>query len=107
MQRLRREDRLRLMKFVCSFAWADLEVQSQERQFVARLARALKLDDDERKLVEEWLRTPPRPEDVDPTTIPREQREVFLDAVRALVVADGKVSPEEAENLSLFKALMR
>lgn len=107
MKSLTREDRLRLMKFVCSFAWADLEVQSAERKFVARLARALELDAEERKLVNEWLQTPPRPEEVDPTTIPKAQREIFLDAVKAVVVADGQVSPEEAENLALFRALLR
>ena len=30
--------RLQLIKFVCSFAWADLEVRPEERSFVARLA---------------------------------------------------------------------
>jgi len=95
------------MKFVCSFAWADLEVQDQERKFVARLARTLKLDEHERKQVDVWLETPPRPEEVDPTTIPKAQRELFLDTVRALVVSDGRVSPDEAENLSLFRALLR
>ena len=33
---LTREDRLRLMKFVCSFAWADLEIQDEERQRLGR-----------------------------------------------------------------------
>lgn len=95
------------MKFVCSFAWADLEVQDEERQFVARLARTLHLDADERKMVNEWLETPPRPEEVDPTAIPKAHREIFLDTMRALVVSDGRVSPEEAENLALFRALLR
>lgn len=107
MKRLRREDRLRLMKFVCSFAWADLEVQAEERAFVAKLARTLKLDDEERAQVEEWLKTPPRPEEVDPTTIPKAHREIFLDTVKALVAADGKISVDEAENLALFRALLR
>ncbi len=95
------------MKFVCSFAWADLEVQPEERRFVARLARTLRLDADERAQVEEWLKTPPRPEEVDPTTIPKAHREIFLETVRALVASDGQVSPEEAENLALFRALLR
>ena len=30
---LDREDRLQLMRFVCSFAWADLEVTAREREF--------------------------------------------------------------------------
>ena len=34
---LPREDRLRLMKFVCSFAWADLEIHVKEREFVGKM----------------------------------------------------------------------
>ena len=29
---------MRLMKFVCSFAWTDLKVQQQERDLVMRIA---------------------------------------------------------------------
>ena len=52
---LDRAERLRLMKFVCSFAWADLEIRPEERAFVARLVRRLELDPDERRRVESWL----------------------------------------------------
>jgi uncharacterized tellurite resistance protein B-like protein len=102
---LSREDRLRLMKFVCSFAWADLEVQDEERAFVTRMITYLELDAD-RKLIEGWLRHPPRPEEVDPTDVPREHRELFLDAVRRLVAADERIDPKEAETLALFEQLL-
>ena len=102
---LPREDRLRLMKFVCSFAWADLEIQTQEREFVAKMIDYLQLQDD-RKLVESWLKHPPPPEEVDPTDVPREHRELFLDAVRRLVAADDRIDPKEAETLALFEQLL-
>jgi uncharacterized tellurite resistance protein B-like protein len=102
---LSREDRLRLMKFVCSFAWADLEVQDEERAFVMKMVSYLKLDSD-LKLIEGWLRHPPRPEEVDPTDVPREHREMFLDAVRRLVAADDRIDPKEAETLALFEQLL-
>jgi uncharacterized tellurite resistance protein B-like protein len=102
---LSREDRLRLMKFVCSFAWADLEVQDQERSFVAKMISKLGLEDD-RKLIEGWLRHPPAPEEVDPTDVPREHRELFLEAVRELVRADNRIDPQEAESLALFEQLL-
>ena len=66
LETLDREERLRLVKFVCSFAWADLEVQVEEREFVKRLVERLELDDAERGMVDEWLQVPPRPEEVDP-----------------------------------------
>lgn len=102
---LPREDRLRLMKFVCSFAWADLEIQQEERDFVAKMIDRLGLEDD-RALIERWLLHPPAPEEVDPTRVPREHRELFLEAVRALVRADERIDPKEAETLALFEQLL-
>jgi hypothetical protein len=102
---LAREDRLRLMKFVCAFAWADLEIQVEERDFVGKMIAHLELEAD-RKLIEGWLRHPPAPEEVDPTDIPPEHRELFLDAVRRLVAADDHIDTKEAETLSLFEQLL-
>jgi len=103
---LDREERLRLMKFVVSFAWADLEVKDEERDFVRRLIKKLALDDTDRGMVEEWLEVPPRAEEVDPADIPVEHRQLFLDAVRAMIVSDGRVDQDEAENLVLLEALL-
>lgn len=102
---LPREDRLRLMKFVCSFAWADLEIQAEEREFVAKMIESLDLEDD-RKQIEGWLKHPPRPEEVDPTEVPRAHRQLFLDAVKGLVAADDVIDPQEAESLAIFEQLL-
>ncbi|MEM9073120.1 MAG: TerB family tellurite resistance protein [Myxococcota bacterium] len=107
MKTLDREDRLRLMKFICSFAWADLEIQDEERSFVQKLVRELELDEDEQAQVEQWLTVPPPAEELDPAEIPREHRQLFLDTARAMIVADGKIDPDEAENFALLEALMR
>ncbi len=107
LEELDRDERLRLMRFVCSFAWADLEVQSEERSFVSGMIRRLDLDDMEKRQVEEWLETPPPPESVDPTQIPLEHRQLFVQCVEEVVGADADVSPEEGENLTLFKELLQ
>jgi hypothetical protein len=99
-------DRMRLMRFVCSFAWADLEVQDEERHFVCRLMKKLKLSEEEQHEVQEWLKLPPRPEEVDPNEIPADQRELFLTTVRDLVAADNVLAPDERENLELFEQLL-
>ena len=106
MQTLTKEDRLSLMRFVCSFAWADFEVQDEERTFIGKLINALELDSEEQKQVAEWLKVPPPPEDVDPTEIPKRHRELFLDTINAVVLSDGVLDPDEAENLKLFKELL-
>jgi tellurite resistance protein len=100
-------DRLRLMRFVCSFAWADLEVRPKERALVRKMMSALKLDPDEIAQVKEWLEVPPRAEEVDPGTIPREHRQLFLDAARAMIAADGQIDPHEHESLKLLEELLQ
>jgi uncharacterized tellurite resistance protein B-like protein len=107
LQKLDREDRQRLMRFVCSFAWADLEVKKTERALVQKMAKKLALDDDELAMVKEWLQVPPRAEEVDPQSIPHAQRKLFLEAAREMISADGEIDPEERESFALFEQLLR
>lgn len=100
------EERLVLMRFVCSFAWADFEIQREERQFVAELVGRLELDPEERRQVEGWLERPPEPEAVDPALVPRAHRALFLEEIRSLVSADGEVSEEERDSLSVLSQLV-
>ena len=98
--------RLQLMKFVCSFAWADLEVRAEERSFVARLVERLDLDARERRQVHRWLERPPLPDSVDPMTIPPTHRKSFLAAIEGVVAADGEISTEERESLAVLQDLL-
>ena len=106
LSQLSSADRLRLMKFVCSFAWADLEVRPEERAFIARLISGLELDRDEEIQVHSWLDVPPALEGLDPTTIPVEHRRFFLEAIEGVIAADGRLTAEETENLELFRQLI-
>ena len=106
LKNLSREDRLRVMRFVCSFAWADLEIKSKERTLVHKMVKELHLEADEAKLVEEWLKVPPRAEEVDPASIPKAHRQLVLDAARRMIKADGEIDPEEAESFSLLEQLL-
>ncbi len=104
---LDREDRLQLMRFVCSFAWADLEITEREREFIVKMVIRLGLDDDEQDQVAEWLEVPPRADDLDPADIPAEHRQLFLDAAKAMILSDGNVEEAEAENLIILDQLLR
>ncbi len=106
MNELSKEDRLRLMKFVCSFAWADLRIDEAERKMVQKLVRRLKLNADEKKQVEEWLELPPAAEDLDPGQIPDAHRAVFLSTAREMIEVDGEVAEEELENFELLATLL-
>ncbi len=107
MKKLERADRMRLMKFVCSFVWADLEVKDSERAFVKKMVAKLELDPAEAKEVAGWLEVPPSPDDVDPTKIPSAHRTLFIDTMREVIAVDGEIDPEEKENLELFEQLAR
>ena len=101
-----REARLRLMKFVCSFAWTDLQVTDAERAVVRRLVDSLDLDQEERRAVARWLEVPPPPDEIDPLEIPPEHRETFVIAIREILAADG-VTTSERETMALFEELVR
>jgi hypothetical protein len=107
LARLSPAQRRKLLQFVTSFAWTDLEITAGEIAYVHRLVARLHLTPDEARDVEAWLRTPPPAEDVDPTEIPRAHREIFLGAVKEVLLADGSATEEEMESLALFEALTR
>ncbi len=106
LDQLDRRDRLRLVEFVCSFAWADLEIQPEERTFVSRLIRRLDLDEQEDLQVQQWLDRPPSLDDLDPTSIPAEHRRLFVEAIGGLISADGEISDEERETFEIFQQLL-
>lgn len=104
---LNREDRLQLMRFVCSFAWADLEITPREREFIFGLVVRLGLEEAEQEQVVEWLEVPPPADDLDPADIPMEHRQLFLDAAKAMILSDGEIEEVEAENLIILDQLLR
>ena len=101
------EERLRLLRIVCSFAWSDLEVSPSERAMIGGLVRGLELPPEEVAKVDGWLDHPPRARDLDPQEIPREHAELLLEAVRAIIRADGVVKEEEVEDYLLLQQLLR
>ncbi len=104
---LSRSERRRLLQFVTSFAWADLDVSPREAAFVHGLVSRLKLSAEEALEVSEWLKTPPAADEIDPTEIPKRHRQLFIDVVREMVESDGHATAEERENLRLLEQLTR
>jgi uncharacterized tellurite resistance protein B-like protein len=107
LDRLDRGERMRLMKFVCSFAWADLEIRPEERAFIRKMVARLALDGDDGEEVRGWLDLPPTPESVDPTLVPAAHRRVFIEAIKGVIAADGEIAPEEVESFRLFHDLVQ
>ncbi|MEQ1634766.1 MAG: TerB family tellurite resistance protein [Planctomycetota bacterium] len=99
--------KMRLLEFVCSFAWTDLEVQQAERDLIMLVVGRMGLGAREAAVVKGWLALPPPAEDVDPTAIPSEHREAFFEAAVAVARADGRVVPAERDQLALFRDLLQ
>lgn len=106
LEQLDRRERLRLVQFVCTFAWADLEIQPEERVFISRLIRRLELGEEDDLQVQQWLDSPPSLDDLDPTSIPSAHRRFFVEAVEGLIHADGEIADEERETFEIFKQLL-
>jgi uncharacterized membrane protein YebE (DUF533 family) len=106
LEQLDQRERLRLVQFVCSFAWADFEIQPEERVFISRLIRRLELGEEEDLQVQEWLDSPPSLDDLDPTSIPAAHRRFFVEAVEGLISADGEIGDEERETFEIFQQLL-
>ena len=96
-----------LLRFVCSFAWVDLKIRPEERGMVARMVTRMDLAASEREEVFEWLKTPPSPESVDPQSIPRAHRVLFLREVESVVAIDKEITEEERASVILFGQLIR
>ncbi len=107
MQELRKEERMLLLRFVCSFAWADAVIAPEEREFVGGLMRRLGLAEDERAEVEAWLRSPPPIDSVDPAQVPRAHRMRFVRAVESVIAVDGEIAEAEQQQLLVFAQLLR
>lgn len=105
LAKLNHDERLRLLEFVCSFAWVDLEVRPEERTFVMRMVQRLGMEED-RPQIERWLNRPPPSDEVDPTRIPRAHRELFLKAAKDTFKADKDFAESEQEYMELLEQLL-
>lgn len=103
---LDKKERLLLVKFICAFAWSDLAIQSQERQFIRRLVKRMHLSEEEAAEAEQWLDEPPSPEEVNPDSVPRQHRTLFLKYAKQLIETDGVVEENEAELYQLLEELL-
>lgn len=102
------DQRLLLMQLLCAFAWTDLMVAASERELANQLMDALRLDDAQRRQVQDWFASPQDFTALDASQISAEHRQLFLQTVERMVLADGFASDRELEALTkLERALMR
>lgn len=103
---MNRTNKLSLMRFMCNAAWGDVEVQPEERDYIVKVANRLGLDENDMASVDLWLKSPPPIDSVDPTAIPAHHVKTFLKEMQAIIDADGVVTDDEADLMSLMKELL-
>lgn len=106
LKQLTTDEKLRLLRFMCSFAWADLQIADKERAFVRDIIARMGLPPEDAELAETWLDHPPSEDELDPYEIPEAHRRLFLEAALEMVGADDVLDVMEAENFAIFEALM-
>jgi uncharacterized tellurite resistance protein B-like protein len=99
MKGLQSEERMKLLRLVCAMAWADSEIQQQEKGFIAKLVFKMGAPAAEIRQVKKWLEQPPPDEDIDPNSIPQDHREMFFEACKGVMAADGTVTDAEKAEL--------
>jgi uncharacterized tellurite resistance protein B-like protein len=105
--KLNREGRLKLIRFVCAMAWADLDVNEQERAHVLKVMERLGIDaPEDRQEVMRLLKSPPPADDLDPYEIPRALRVLFVKECEDMIRADGVIHPDEADAIVLLKKIL-
>ena len=100
------EEKMQIMRFICTFAWADLKVVPSEKLMIERFCNTLQLDENQRKEVNSWTKRPIHPEDIDPFSIPDHLKKYILSAAKAISIVDGDFDEKEAELLELLQNLL-
>lgn len=95
-------ERVELMRFLCSFAWADGEVQPEEKTVLERVLGGLGLGAEARAEVEPWLATAPDVEGRELKAIDEQKRAAFIDRAYEVAAADGEIAAEELKHLKMF-----
>jgi hypothetical protein len=97
-------DGLHVLRFAAAFLWADLELAERERAFFHTLARELGVAPS--VPLTELLRTPPAPDEVDPTRVPPALACTVRDVALRAIASDGHVDEREMAMFELLDDLL-
>ena len=100
------EDHLMMyFQYLCAFAWADREIQQEERDMIVRNMDTLSVSEEQRSQILGWLEIPPDGALIDPYTVPRGFRNLIYNAAQAIVMSDGELHPLEKDMLDMLKEI--
>lgn len=96
---------LEVLKLLLNVAWVDGEVEQHEANMLLGLGRSWTVPEAALQKLMEGLKAGKRPAEPDYALL-RERADDAIQAARALVLADGKVKPEETELLKRVQAVL-
>lgn len=96
--------KLQLIQLACIAAWSDTSVSPEERRVVLNLCNDLSTTSNCPAIVQQWLDGPPP--FLDPQEIPHAHRRLFLDTMREVISADGRILTDESETLRILEELL-
>ena len=99
------EEKILIFKFLCVLAWADFVIHPAERKFIEDLAQRMNVGSQLEHRIKAWLQHPPRPEDVDPYSIPNDLIELVLEQASLLAKSDGVIDIRELEIIESLHSL--
>jgi len=99
------EEKILIFKFLCVLAWADFFIHPAERKFIEELGRNLNVGSELEHRIKGWLQHPPRPEDVDPYSIPNDLIELVLEQASLLAKSDGIIDFGKLEIIESLHSL--
>lgn len=103
--KLLQDEKQLIFKFLCVLAWADFVIHPKERKFIENLAKTFEVEPKLELMIQGWLQHPPRPEEVDPYSIPTELIELVLEHASGVAKADGGIDIMELEIIELLHSL--
>ena len=103
--KLLHDEKVLIFKFLCVLAWADFIIHPNERKLIEQLALDFQVGPNINQMIQGWLQHPPRPEEVDPYTIPTELIELILEHACGVAKADGGIDIWELEMIELLHSL--
>ena len=99
------DEKILIFKFLCVLAWSDFIIHPQERKIIEQLALDFEVGANIQHMIQGWLQHPPRPEEVDPYSIPTELIELVLEYATGVAKADGGIDIWELEMIELLHSL--
>ena len=102
------EDRRKLLRLVCSFAWVDHDVDPDERKFILKLIERMDLSELDRRDAIAWLDEQVTAEELAGAVhdVPDAHKRLFVDMARELIKSDNTIADDEAQELALLELLV-